>query len=190
MRHGYTLSGEAEEGWRPNWKAFGFPGDSTSNPVIPANMQRAFSRYTRYYGDFDKNVYFGKFTRGGIDLSYYGGNTLDRVSRYWPALFSQPNIHGIPGGTDSFDAIALARAYYGFNVAEFVKFEGSYNYARARNTAESLSFRKFDGVEFDASTAGPWGTYLQTTVTYALAGNIPRYNSRWTGFIMIFKPLH
>ncbi len=196
MRHGYTLSGEAEEGWRPNWKAFGFPGapgNPTAMPPIaptPPNMQRAIAAYTRYYGDFDKNVYFGKFTRGGVDLSYYGGNPLDRVSRYWPALFSQPNIHGIPGGTDSFDAIALARAYYGFNVAEFVKFEGSYNYARARNTAESLSFRKFDGVEFDASTAGPWGTYLQTTVTYALAGNIPRYNSRWAGFIMIFKPLH
>jgi hypothetical protein len=189
-RHGYTLSAEAEEGWRPSWKPFGFPGNPTATPTpIPPNMQRAIPSYTRYYGDFDKNVYFGKFTRGGVDLSYFGGNPLDRISRYWPALFSQPNIHGIPGGTDSFDAIALARAYYGFNVAEFVKFEGSYNYARARNTDESLRFKKFDGVEFDASTAGPWGTYLQTTVTYALAGNLPRYNSRWAGFIMIFKPL-
>ena len=190
-RHGYSLSGEAEEGWRPSWRTYGFPGDPTAQPLpIPANMERAFSRYTRYYGDFDKNLYFGKFTRGGVDLSYYGGNTLDRLSRYWPALFSQPRIRGIPGGTDSFDAVAVASAYYGFNVAEVIKFEGSYSYARARNTAESLSFRKFDGVEFDASTAGPWGTYLQTTVTYALAGNIPRYNSRWAGFIMIFKPLH
>jgi len=186
-RHGYTLSGEAEEGWRPNWRPFGLPANAPSG--LPANMQRAFPRYTRYYGDFDKNVYFGKFTRGGVDLSYFGGNPLDWISRYWPALFSQPNIHGIPGGTDSFDAIAVARAYYGFNVAEFVKFEGSYNYARARNTSESLRFKKFDGVEFNASTAGPWGTYLQSTVTYALAGNIPRYNSRWAGFIMIFKPL-
>jgi len=159
-------------------------------PPIPANLTPATSHYTRYYGDFDKNVYIGKFTRGGVDLSYYGGNQLDRVSRYWPALFSQPNIRGIPGGTDSFDAIALARGYYGFNVAEFVKFEGSYNYARARNEGESLSFKKFDGVEFDASTGGPWGTYIQSSVFYAIDGNIPRYNSRWSGIIMIFKPLH
>ena len=189
-RHGYSLSAEAEEGWRPNWKPFGFPGDSTTTPAIPANMTAALPHYTRYYGEFDKNVYFGKFTRGGVDFSYYGGNQLDRISRYWPALFSQPNIHGIPGGTDSFDAIALARAYYGFNVAEFVKFEGSYNYARARNESESLRFKRFDGVEFDASTGGPWGTYLQSSVMYALDGNIPRYNSRWSGVIMIFKPLH
>ncbi len=185
-RHGYSLSLEAEEGWRPNWKAFGFPGNSTTLP----NMTPALSHYTRYSGDFDKNFYIGRFTRGGIDLSYYGGNQLDRISRYWPALFSQPNIHGIPGGTDQFDAIALTRAYYGFNVAEFVKFEGSYNYARARNESESLRFKKFDGVEFDASTGGPWGTYIQSTVFYALNGNIPRYNSRWSGVIMIFKPWH
>jgi len=189
-RHGYSLSLEAEEGWRPSWKAFGYPGNTLMNPGIPSNLTPALPHYTRYYGDFDKNFYIGKFTRGGVDLSYYGGNQLDRLSRYWPSLFSQPNIHGIPGGTDSFDAVALTRGYYGFNVAEFVKFEGSYNYARARNEAESLSFKKFDGVEFDASTGGPWGTYIQSSVMYALDGNIPRYNSRWSGVIMIFKPLH
>lgn len=189
-RHGYTFSAEADEGWRPNWKAFGYPGNSTTTPVIAPNMTPAISHYLRYYGDFDKNVYVGKFTRGGIDLSYYGGNQLDRSSRYWPALFSQPNIHGIPGGTDSFDALAIARGYYGFNVAEFVKFEGSYNYARGRNESESLSFKKFDGVEFDASTGGPWGTYIQSSVMYAIDGNISRYNSRWSGVIMIFRPFH
>jgi MFS family permease len=194
-RHGYTLTADADEGWRPNWKAFGFPGapgNPNANPPVPAtpaNMQRAISAYTLYSGDFDKNFYFGKFTRGGVDFSYYGGNPLDRISRYWPSLFSRPRIRGVPSGTDSFDAIAVGSAYYGLNIAEAVKFEGSYNYARARNTAESLRFKKFDGVEFDASTAGPWGTYLQATVTCALAGDIPRYNSRWAGFIMIFKPL-
>jgi hypothetical protein len=186
-RHGYTLTGTAEEGWRPNWKPFGLPPNTQSG--LPANMQRAISSYTRYSGDFDKNFYFGKFTRGGFDFSYYGGNPLDWISRYEPSLFSRPRIRGVPSGTESFDAIAVGSAYYGLNIAEAVKFEGSYNYARARNMSESLRFKKFDGVEFDASTAGPWGTYLQTTVTYALAGNIPRYNSRWAGFIMIFKPL-
>jgi hypothetical protein len=188
--HGYTFSAEADQGWRPNWKAFGFPGSPTTTPAVPPNMTPAISHYLRYWGDFDKNVYIGKFTRGGADLSYYGGNQLDRTSRYWPALFTLPNIRGIPGGTDSFDAIAIARAYYGFNVAEFVKLEGSYNYARGRNESESLSFKRFDGVEFDTSTGGPWGTYIQSSVMYAINGNIPRYNSRWSGVIMIFKPFH
>ncbi len=182
-QHGYTMTGEVDEARRLGWTAFGYPGQQAP----------AISSYTRYYGDFTKNVYTGKFTRGGVDLSYYGGNPLDRFSRYWPSLFSQPRIKGVPAGTDSFDAIAVATAYYGFNVAELVKLEGSYSYARARNMAEvfePLHFKKFDGVEFDASTAGPWGTFIQTSVTYALAGNLPRYNSRWGGLIMIFKPLH
>jgi hypothetical protein len=30
---------------------------------------------------------------------------------------------------------------------------------------------------------------MQGTVSYALDGNIPRYNSRWAVYILIFKPL-
>jgi hypothetical protein len=185
MRHGYTLTAEVDEGRRFGWRPFG----PEAQPPAATQLAPAINHFTRYYGDVNKNVYFGKFTRGGLDLSYYGGNPLDRFSRYWPSLFSQPRIRGIPDGTDSFDAIAITSAYYGFNVAEFVKFQGSYNYARARNESESLRFKQFDGVEFDASTAGPWGTYLQTSVLYALHGNIARYNSRWSGIITIFKPL-
>ena len=43
-------------------------------------------------------------------------------------------------------------------------------------------------MEFDFGTAGPWGTYLQGTITYALHGNIERYNTRWGAFLVIFKP--
>jgi hypothetical protein len=32
------------------------------------------------------------------------------------------------------------------------------------------------------------GTLIQGTVSYALHGNIDRYNSRWGMVIMIFKP--
>lgn len=183
MRHGYTFTSEVDEARRLGWTPFGLPGQQAP----------AINSYTHYYGDFNKNWYLGKFTRGGLDGAYYGGNPLDRFSRYWPSLFSQPRITGIPDGTDSFDAIAIARAYYGLNVAELVKFQGSYNYARARNMSETvhpLSFRRFDGVEFDASTGGPWGTYIQSSVMYAIDGNIARYNSRWSGIIMIFKPFH
>ena len=66
-------------------------------------------------------------------FSYYGGNQLDRFSRYFPSIFSQPNIHGIPSGTDSFDAIAMANVHYGFNVMDMVKSDLMYNYARAQS---------------------------------------------------------
>jgi hypothetical protein len=90
---------------------------------------------------------------------------------------------------DSFDAIAMGNVNYGFDVMEFLKFQALYSYARARNTDESRKFKEFDGLELNISTAGPFGTFVQGTISYALDGNIVRYNSRWGALLMIFKPL-
>ena len=177
VRQGYNFTGTFMEGRRIGWQAFG-------DGQEPVN-----ATFTKYSGDFSKNFYFGKFTKAGLDFAYYGGDRLDRFSRYRPSFFSRPRIRGIPNGTDSFDAIAIGSVSFGFNLMELIKFEGLYNYARARNKAESRYFRQFDGLEFDFGTAGPWGTYLQGTTTFALRGNMERYNSRWGVYFMIFKPL-
>jgi hypothetical protein len=157
-------------------------------PGCPSASQSPQSGYTLYDADFNKDYYIRKFTKGGWEMAYYGGDQLDRFSRYFPSFFSTPRIHGIPGGTDSFDAIAMTNVHYGFNMMDLVKFEGLYSYARARNLDESSHFKKFDGLETNFNTAGPKGTLIQGTVSYALDGNIPRYNSRLGFTIMVFKP--
>lgn len=177
---GYLFSAGGTRGERIAWKQYGY---------IPPS-QPLESAYTLYNADLNKDYYFRKFTRGGFDLGYYGGDQLDRFSRYSPSFFSEPRLHGIPGGTDSFDAIAMANGHFGFNMMDVIKVEGMYSYARARNLSESSQFRKFDGVETKFNVAGPMGTLIQGTVSYALDGNIARYNSRWGFLIMIFKPLH
>jgi hypothetical protein len=89
-----------------------------------------------------------------------------------------------------FDAVAIGSVSYGFNILNFIKFDGAYSYARARDTFESRRFKKFDGLESNFGTAGPGGTYIQGTVTYGLHGNTGRYDSRWGAYILIFKPIH
>ncbi len=200
-RRGYVFSAQGTRGERIDWRPFGCAsiaqpppagcGSSSSNPP-PQNtllVQPQQNAYTLYNADFNKDYYIGKFTKGGYDFSYYGGDQLDRFSRYFPSFFSLPRLHGIPSGTDSFDAIAMGNAHYGFNVMDFIKFDGMYSYARARNLEESSHFRKFDGLEVNFNTPGPMGTLVQGTVSYALDGNIARYNSRWGAYLMIFKPL-
>jgi hypothetical protein len=178
-RKGYILSAQGTRGERLGWSQFGYAG-------TPERVENAF---TRYNADFSKQFYVGKFTKAGWDFAYFGGDQLDRFSRYRPSFFSQGRIHGLPGGTDSFDAVAIGSVNYGFNIMDFIKVEGMYSYAKTRNIDESRRFRKFDGAEMNFGTAGPFGTYIQGTVGYALHGNIQRYNSRWGAFIMIFKPL-
>jgi hypothetical protein len=200
-RKGYVFSAQGTRGQRIDWRPFGCASitpqptgcGSTSPNSPPQNtllVQPPQKAYTLYHADFNKDYYIGKFTKGGYDFSYYGGNQLDRFSRYFPFFFSEPRLHGIPSGTDSFDAIAMGYVHYGFNVMDFVKFDGMYSYARARNLEESRHFNKFDGLEFNFNTPGPKGTLIQGTVSYALDGNIQRYNSRWGAYLLIFKPLH
>jgi len=200
-RKGYVFDAQGTRGERINWRPFGCTslapppagcGSTSANPP-PQNtllVQRPQNQYTLYNADLNKDYYIGKFTKGGWDLSYWGGNQMDRFSRYFPSFLSSPRLHGIPPGTDSFDAIAMANVHYGFNVLDLMKIDGMYAYARARNTEESLQFRKFDGFEVNFDVPAPKGVLVQGTVSYALDGNIPRYNSRWAAYILLFKPLH
>jgi len=202
---GYVFSAHGTRGQRISWRPFGCPSlgpppgcaplpnlttAQQNTLLVQPHPQKA---YTLYNADFNKDYYIGKFTKGGYAFAYYGGNQLDRFSRYFPSFFSQPRLHGIPSGTDSFDAIATGYVHYGFNVMDFMKFDAMYSYARARNQGElphPSHFNKFDGLEFNFNTPGPKGTLIQGTVSYALDGNIPRYNSRWGAYLLIFKPLH
>jgi hypothetical protein len=204
-RDGYVFDAQGTRAERIDWRPFGCVslaqppvgcGSLSSNPSSnppPQNAlleQRPQNAFTLYDADLNKDYFIGKFTKGGWDLSYWGGDQLDRFSRYFPSFLAAPRLHGIPPGTDSFDAIAMANVHYGFNVMDFMKVDGMYAYARARNLSESLQFRKFDGLELNFNMPGPMSTLVQGTISYALDGNIARYNSRWAVYILVFKPLH
>jgi hypothetical protein len=200
-RKGYVFDAQGTRGERIDWRPFGCAslsqppagcGSPSPNPP-PQNallVQHPQNAFTLYDADLNKDYYIGKFTKGGWDVSYWGGDQLDRFSRYFPSFLAAPRLHGIPPGTDSFDAIAMADVHYGFNVMDFMKIDGMYAYARARNLDESLRFRKFDGLETNFNIPGPMNTLVQGTVSYALDGNIARYNSRWAVYVLVFKPLH
>jgi hypothetical protein len=194
-RKGYVFDAQGTRGERIDWRPFGCTssapppvGCGASSPSL--FEQRPQNAFTLYDADLNKDYYIGKFTKGGWDLSYWGGEQLDRFSRYFPSFLASPRLHGIPPGTDSFDAIAMTNVHYGFSIMDLMKIEGMYAYARARNLDESAQFRKFDGLEVNLNTPGPLGTLVQGTVSYALDGNIERYNSRWAAYVLIFKPLH
>ncbi len=178
-KNGYALTTTVMSGNRLGW--------SRSTGI--GGQERLFSRHLKYYLEAGKQFYIGSFTKAALTGAYYGGRDLDRFSRYQPSFLSRPRIRGIPGGADTFDAVGVVGASYGFNVMEMVKLEGSYNHAWGRNTTESNRFRNYDGVEFDIGTAAPWGTFVQGTVSYALRGNLARYDRRLAVYLLVFKPL-
>ena len=119
--------------------------DSFGCTESPLHVLRASSlaesAYTLYDADLNKDYYHrANSPRADGIWPTTAEISLDRFSRYFPSFFSNPRIHGIPGGTDSFDAIAMSNVHYGFNVMDLFKFEGLYSYARARNLDESSHF--------------------------------------------------
>jgi hypothetical protein len=145
--------------------------------------------YVKYQAEVNKHVYVGKLTRGGVSASYYGGIDLDRLSWYRTSFLTKPRILGVPAGVESFDAIGILGAYYGFNFLDLAKLTGSYNHAWARNISESSRFRKFDGLALDVGTAGRWGTFVQGTFGFTINGNLGRYNQRWSAMVLVYKPM-
>jgi hypothetical protein len=179
-RNGFIVNIGASLGHRVPWSAFGLP-TASAEPARPT--------FDTYYFESKKNFHYAKFMKTGFEINYYGGDRLDRFSRYKPTFIGYPRIKGIPSGTDSFDNVGIVSASHGINIFDLVRLEGYYNHAWGRNKAESIHYRSFDGLEVDFGTAGPWGTYLQGMVTFALKGNLDRYNSRWGVYLIVFKPL-
>lgn len=177
---GYILNVGASQGWRPGWSNFGLAATVKEPPG---------KTYDTYYTEFKKNFFYRKFVKTGFELNYYGGDRLDRFTRYSPSFIRYPRIKGIPSGTDTFDNVGIASVSQGINILDLIRLEGYYNHAWARNKTESSHFRAFDGVEVDFGTAGPWGTFFQGMVTYAIKGNLDRYNSRWGVYLLIYKTL-
>ncbi len=148
-------------------------GGGWGGPVRPREELEAPAEpsFIRYSGTSARAL-LREVYQAGPHLSYYGGEHLDRFSRYQPSFFSRPRIRGIPSGTDTFDALAVAGVSR-FNIMDFVKLEGSYNHAWGRNRTESPTFHAYDGQDFDFKTAAPWGTYIQGMFTYALRATRP-----------------
>lgn len=175
-RKGYTATLSYSFFNRFAWRQWGYPGTEP----------RLETQYGKYYGALGKRFYIGSFTRIGLDLAYYGGYHLDRFSTYQPSLFSGPKIRGVSGSAISLAELGVASVSLGFTAFDVVRFDLYYNFARGREFQATA--RNFQGLELDFGTVGPWGSYMQGRLSYALAGPLERYNSRWSVYVMMFFP--
>jgi hypothetical protein len=178
VKKGFNGVASVEHGRRATWHEFGKPGELS--PSLP--------NWTRYSVDVSQHLFVGKLTRGGVAAGYYGGHDLDRFSYYSPSLMGRPSIRGLPSGADSFSEIATLGGYYGFNVMDLAKLQAGYSHAWTRNKDEGNARQQFDGLDFSIGIAGPFGTFMQGSISVALHGNLDRYPSRWGTYLMFFKP--
>ncbi len=176
--NGYLASFELAHCRRLGWKPWG----------PPENEEAQKKSYQRAYAKLGKQFYLNSFTRLGFDLAYYTGADLDRLAGYQPSVMSTPKIRGIPSGTVSLSKIGAAGLNLGFTVFDFIRMDAYYSFSRC--TEPSAEGRTFDlhGLEFDFATIGPWQSYIQGVISYAVKGLPPAYGSRWSVYLLLFLP--
>jgi hypothetical protein len=176
---GYEANLEVGRSDRLGWRAWGMPG----------RLEKPIADYTRAFGRLGKQFYLGSFVRFGAEAAYYTGSDLDRFSCYQPSIFSTPKIRGIPSGTISLDKAASLSLNLGFTAFDLIRFDGFYSYAQCTENGDGGRRFDFQGLEFDFGTIGPWRSYVQGIVSFALHGLPAEYNSPWSIYLLVFIPL-
>ena len=178
VRSGYLATFELGHYERLRWRKWGLPENEE-------HLEKSFQRVSVKLG---KQFYLNSFTRLGLDLAYHTGSDFDRFSSYQPSVMSTPKIRGIPSGTISLNRIGTAGLNLGFTVFDFIRMDAFYNYAKC--VEQSAERRTFDlhGLELDFGTIGPWQSYIQGVVSYAVKGLPRTYGSSWSVYLLFFLP--
>ena len=86
----FTFTGTIDQAVRLGGGAYGYPDD-------PRQL-RASPSFRRYSAEASQRVFAGKLTRAGISAAFFGGDHLNRFSRYKPSVMSRPKMRGVPRG--------------------------------------------------------------------------------------------
>ncbi|MEO6259137.1 MAG: hypothetical protein ABIP63_02265, partial [Thermoanaerobaculia bacterium] len=150
-RYGYTIAGSYSYSRRTSWKPWGFL--SEYNPD-----QKSF---TDYGVSLAKSFYLPKFQRIGADVSYLGGQRLDRFSKYELGFFGTRRIHGIRSGSVRAEKAIIAHLSYGFVFSNAIRMEAFYDHGMLTDKLAGYRNEPFQGIGLAGQTVGPYGTLLR-----------------------------
>jgi hypothetical protein len=177
-RGGYRLVLAGAYNQRLGWREWGRPG----------SLESLEKSYLKYSASLGKQFYIGSFTRIGAEISYFSGLHLDRFSSYQPSLLGSPKIRGVGSSAITLESVAVMSLNVGFTILDFIRLDAYYNFARGQEIEVNDRFIDFQGLELDFGTIGPWSSYIQGRITYALDGPLDRYQSRWGVYLVMFIP--
>ena len=150
-RYGATIAGWYGYSRRTAWKPWGFLSEYNPN-------QKSF---TDFGVSVAKSFYLPKFQRIGVDVSYLGGQRLDRFSKYELGFFGTQRIHGIRSGSIRAEKAIIAHLSYGFVFSEQFRLESFYDHGLVTDKLAGYRSEPFQGVGVAGQTVGPYGTLLR-----------------------------
>jgi hypothetical protein len=179
-RWGYSFVGSATHFKRASWSAWGLDeGNGLPEPEPD---------YTRYSVSLSRDLYHG-FHKIHMNVAYFGGENLDRFSRYQFGMFDDTRIHGVPASGLRFDTLALARGSYSFNIFDQYRLDLFFEHGRGRDLSIDRTWQPVTGLGAAVNVRAPYNTILRADVGRSF---LPQ---RYSGVgstvvqILVLKPL-
>jgi hypothetical protein len=184
-RAGYSFVANGAWFRRAGWKPWGLPDPAapggTIEPVQPT--------YVRYSGSLSRDVYLGLFQKLHFNAAYFGGEHLDRFSRYQFGLFDDTRIHGVPASGLRFDDLAMVRGSYTFNIFEQYRIDLFLERASGRDRDASPDWQSLTGTGIALNVRAPFGTILRADIGHSFLPSRYRGIGSTVVQIMFLKPL-
>ena len=179
-RGGYSVVLNGTLNRRLGWRTWGDP----SSPEISK------ATYAKYSASLSRDFVLGPFQKIHVDGAWFGGDDLDRLSRYQFGLFEATRIHGVPSSGLRFDDILLARGSYSFNVFDQYRLDLFVDQAWGRDQTFGNDRQPITGIGAAVNFRTPWwGTLLRADVGKAFLPD--RYDGIGSTVVqvMLQKPL-
>jgi hypothetical protein len=161
-RFGYTLGTNYSFSFRSSWQSWGLPGNPDYSP--------GDKDFTRYDFTLSKNWYLPYFQKIGTEVDYYGGDNLDRFSKYEFGFFGGTRIHGYRSNAVIASSAYLTHLSYGFDFGDLFRLEALADAALATDRETGLHNTLLAGTGLAGSFIGPWQTLITLDAGVPVAG--------------------
>jgi hypothetical protein len=179
-RGGYSVAANGAWFVRSHWKPWG-PADA-----LETDPSRTYAKYAAHVS---RDLYVNVFQKVHLNGSYFGGDDLDRFSRYQFGLFDDTRIHGVPASGVRFDQVAMARGSYSLNVFEQYRIDLFAEQAWGQDRAVDRSWRPVTGLGVAVNLRAPWNTILRADVGKSILPDVYRDVGSLVFQVMLLKPL-
>jgi hypothetical protein len=178
-RGGYSAVANGAWYGRAAWKPWGVPG----------HLEQPERTYTRFSANLSRDFYLSPIQKAHLNGAWFGGNRLDRFSRYQFGLFDDTRIHGVPASGARFDDLVMARGSYTFDILETYRVDLFLERAWGRDLSASRDWQPITGIGAALNLRAPFNTILRMDVGHAWLSPEYRGIGSTVVQILLLKPL-
>jgi hypothetical protein len=184
-RGGYSFTLNSTWFRRARWNDWGeAPADHT-----PFSGTSRRTTYTKFGAELSRDFYFQVFHKVHLNASWFGGQRLDRFSKYQFGLFDDSRIHGVPASGVRFADLAMARTSYSLNIFDQYRLDLFVEQAWGRDIDFDTRWRPIRGLGLATNLRGPRGTILRVDLGKSRLPDLYRSLGSTTLQVLVLKPL-